>query len=182
MMFCPKCSHDNPVEALFCGNCGLRLDTSTTTATLPAPYNPVTSEVVAAPVLETRYVRYAGFWVRLLAAVVDISILIVVTVIASLLPMGSFGSSALFWVLSIAYFVLFTGLRGQTPGKMLVGIRVVDADGNQPGLARAAVRESFGKLCSGLVFYLGFLWVAWDASKQGWHDKLARTYVLRSRE
>ncbi len=78
-----------------------------------------------------------------------------------------------------AYFVLFTGLKGQTPGKMVVGLRVVDDRGNVPGIARAIMREVVGKFISGLVLNLGYLWVIWDGQKQGWHDKIADTYVVR---
>lgn len=76
------------------------------------------------------------------------------------------------------YWVLFTGLQGQTPGKMLLGIRVVDARGNRPGIARAFMREIVGKFLSKLVCYLGYLWVFVDRHRQAWHDKIADTYVV----
>ncbi len=76
------------------------------------------------------------------------------------------------------YWVAFTGLRGQTPGKALLGIRVVDAEGRRPGLRRAFMREIIGKFLSKLVCYLGYLWAFADQRHQTWHDKIAGTYVV----
>ena len=84
-------------------------------------------------------------------------------------------------ILPWLYYWLFTGLKGQTPGKMAVGIKVIDAGGNVPGLGRAALRETVGKIISAIPLFLGYFWVAWDPKKQGWHDKLAGTYVTKSR-
>lgn len=100
--------------------------------------------------------------------------------------MGAFGAamgqrvlaqSAITW----AYFTLFTGVFGQTPGKMALRLKVVNERGEIPGLGRAAIREIPGKLLSSLVLSLGFLWIAFDSRKQGWHDKIAGTYVVRLR-
>ena len=82
--------------------------------------------------------------------------------------------------LYLLYFTLFTGWRGQTPGKMLVGIRVMDAAGENPGLRRAFMREVVGKFLSSTAFYVGFLWPIWDAQRQAWHDKIAETWVVRN--
>lgn len=76
------------------------------------------------------------------------------------------------------YFVLFTGIRGQTPGKMFMGIKVVDEQGNVPGIGRALLREVIGRFLSGIIFYLGYLWAAWDPRGQAWHDKIAGTLVV----
>ena len=77
------------------------------------------------------------------------------------------------------YHWLFIGLKGQTLGKMAVGIKVVNARGSIPGLGDAALREILGKIVSTIVICLGFLWIIWDGRKQGWHDKIAKTYVVR---
>ena len=89
-------------------------------------------------------------------------------------------ASALILLTPSLYYWLLTGLRGQTLGKMAVGIRVVNNRGTKPGLARAALRESLGKAISTLVLLLGFLWAIWDSRNQAWHDKLAGTYVVSS--
>lgn len=83
-------------------------------------------------------------------------------------------------VLHVTYWVLFTGLAGRTPGKMAVGLRVVDATGARPGIARAAMRELVGKFLAGLPLWLGFIWAGFDGRHQGWHDKIADTYVIHT--
>ena len=87
--------------------------------------------------------------------------------------------SPVFPVVFLLYHWLFTGLKGQTLGKMAVGIKVVNAEGSMPGLGIAALREIPGKIASFIVICLGFLWIIWDVRKQGWHDKIAKTYVVR---
>ena len=62
---------------------------------------------------------------------------------------------------------------------MAVGIKVVDRQSNIPGLGPAALREVLGKIVSGIAFCIGFLWIAFDSNKQGWHDKIASTYVVK---
>jgi uncharacterized RDD family membrane protein YckC len=78
------------------------------------------------------------------------------------------------------YHVLFIGLKGATPGKMLLGMKVVDQNGHQPSIGTAFVREVPGKIVSGIVLGLGYIWAAFDARKQGWHDKMAGTHVVRA--
>lgn len=78
------------------------------------------------------------------------------------------------------YFWLLTALnKGQTLGKMITGIRVVSAEGEAPGLGQTALRELVGKGLTELAFGLGFLWILWDKQRQGWHDKIAHTYVIK---
>jgi uncharacterized RDD family membrane protein YckC len=122
---------------------------------------------------------YAGFWIRLAAALID---LVVISVVFLTLRFIHFGFPFLFSSIFIPwlYYWLFTGLKGQTPGKMAVGIKVVNARGSIPGLGTAALREIPGKLVSSVVFCLGYLWIIWDIKKQGWHDKVAGTYVVRA--
>ncbi|MEK7214095.1 MAG: RDD family protein, partial [Chloroflexota bacterium] len=86
--------------------------------------------------------------------------------------------AVLAFVVQVLYLVLFTGLKGQTPGKMFMGIKVVDEQGGVPGIGRAIMREVIGKFLSGLLFDLGFLWAAWDPQRQTWHDKIATTWVV----
>jgi uncharacterized RDD family membrane protein YckC len=67
--------------------------------------------------------------------------------------------------------------RGQTLGKMALGLRVVGPDGGNPSFWRAALREVIGKYISGLALFLGYLWMLWDGGQQTWHDKMAHTHV-----
>ena len=135
-----------------------------------------------------------GFWIRLGAWIIDVFVLWVISAALSALlffvaligdggvGVGSFVVRVLLTLLlPWLYYWLFTGLKGQTPGKMLVRIRVVDAHGDIPGLGRAALREVPGKIISTIAFFLGFLWIGWDGQKQGWRDKIAGTLVVRAR-
>ena len=75
--------------------------------------------------------------------------------------------------------IAFWNRKGATPGKMLIRARVVDAaSGGAPRLGQLVVRY-LGYFLSIMPFMLGLLWVAFDRRKQGWHDKLARTVVVR---
>ena len=77
--------------------------------------------------------------------------------------------------------IIFWLARQATPGKMAVHARVVDAlTGNPVTVAQAIVR-SFGYFVSTIPLCLGLIWVAFDARKQGWHDKLAGTVVVRKK-
>ncbi len=84
-------------------------------------------------------------------------------------------------LVTVAYFTLGEGSRsGQTIGKRLLGIRVVDfATGAGIDHVRALGR-SIGRLLSGFILGLGYLWMLWDRDGQTWHDKLASTTVVRA--
>lgn len=69
------------------------------------------------------------------------------------------------------------GKTGQSLGKKFLGISVVDERGLPIGVGGAALREIIGKFVSAIVCYIGFLNAFWDAKKQGWHDKIAKSYV-----
>jgi len=80
----------------------------------------------------------------------------------------------------IFYYIYFTGSKGQTLGKKAVKIKVVkESDNSVPGYGTAFLREIVGKFVSSLVFSLGYFWVIWDSKKQGWHDKIAHTIVIK---
>jgi uncharacterized RDD family membrane protein YckC len=82
-------------------------------------------------------------------------------------------------IFSLAYFIVAWSRSGQTIGKMAVGIKVVGADGQPPSGGRAVLRY-IGYIISGLVLALGYFWVIYDQKRQGWHDKIAGTYVVYS--
>ena len=69
--------------------------------------------------------------------------------------------------------------RGTTPGKWMVGLRVVRQSGKRAGFMTMFFREFIGKMLSGLVFCLGYFWILIDKDNQGWHDKLVTTYVVQ---
>ena len=122
-------------------------------------------------------VEYVGGMTRLGAAIIDGGIVFAISFVLFWLP--RFANWVPIGFLLLLYHWLFTGLRGQTPGKMAVGIKVVDVQGNRPTLRIAALREVLGKVISTVVLFLGFLWIDIDKQKQGWHDKIADTYVVK---
>lgn len=82
-------------------------------------------------------------------------------------------------VFGIIYYVGFWSSSGQTFGKSMLGIRVVGKDGKKLNVGKAILRY-IGYLISGIVLSLGFLWVLFDGKRQGWHDKIAGTYVVEA--
>jgi uncharacterized RDD family membrane protein YckC len=75
------------------------------------------------------------------------------------------------------YYLFFWTLAGQTPGKMLLGLRIVSLDGSHLTLWQA-LRRFIGYFLSALPLYAGYWWVLIDNRRQGWHDKLAGTVVV----
>jgi uncharacterized RDD family membrane protein YckC len=86
-------------------------------------------------------------------------------------------------IAQLMVFTLFTimplTLWGLTIGKAVLGIRVVTATGETPGLLRVILRETLGKGCSACIVYLGFLMAIWDDRNQALHDKIAGTFVVQ---
>ena len=83
---------------------------------------------------------------------------------------------------SYSALVLALWAYGLTPGKWLLGLRVASRDTGEPvGFWRMALREIVGKLLAAILCYLGFIWALVDATRQGWHDKIAKTLVIRTR-
>lgn len=81
-------------------------------------------------------------------------------------------------VMNLFYFTYFHGTTGQTLGKRMLGMKVVRSTG-EPIRTGVAFLRWAGYIVSGLIFNLGFLWIAFDGRKQGWHDKIAGTCVIR---
>lgn len=133
---------------------------------------------------------YAGFWIRVLASLIDTILMLFITVPVLLWIYGTdyFLSENLVqgaWDILVSYIlpaiavIAFWVYRAATPGKMAVKIRIVDAKtGGRPS-AGQFVGRYFGYFVSMLPLLLGIIWVAFDARKQGWHDKLAGTLVVR---
>ena len=126
---------------------------------------------------------------RLAAYVLDLAIPVVALV--TFLGVGTAGAATesetgtaigglLSLILILAYIVwaLVLFSKGMTPGKKVLGMRVVREDGRTAGFGTMFVREWIGKFISGLILSLGFLWILFDKENQGWHDKLMSTYVV----
>ena len=150
------------------------------------------------------FYTYAGFWRRLVAYTIDGLIVGIVFIILAFIAGVAFFSGTIssgsnvwvnemndpsrmlsftlwFWFFStltnIAYFTYFHGSSGRTPGKMLLGLQVVSVEGGPISFGTAFLR-SVGYLVSSFVFCLGYIWIAFDKRKQGWHDKIAGTVVI----
>lgn len=80
-------------------------------------------------------------------------------------------------VFSLWNVIYRMGKTGQSLGKKFLGIAVVDERGLPIGVGMACLREIIGKMISGMVCYLGYLNALWDDRKQGWHDKMAKSFV-----
>lgn len=143
--------------------------------------------------------EYVGFWPRVVAFVIDsllygivLAIVVVPAVVAyhgparwqPAKPFAEFFASGpadflLTWLLPMVGTVLFWVVARATPGKMWLSAQIVDArTGGQPSAAQYVIRY-LGYFVSALPLCLGLFWVAFDARKQGWHDKLARTVVVK---
>ena len=138
-------------------------------------------QILDAPQEERINLEYAGFWIRLVAYVIDLIMLSVVGFVLGF-AMAGFGSQAIGTVMNIligvSYFALMESSSYQaTLGKMAVGVKVGDHNGDQISLLNAVGRY-FGKMISGLLLCIGFMMIGWDEKNQGIHDKLASTYVF----
>jgi|SRR3990170_1544037 len=126
----------------------------------------------------------AGFWIRTFAYIIDgIGVGIVSGIIASIIGDGPGGSTStgLNIILGLAYFAYFWSAQGggQTLGMRVLNLKVVRTDGSALTITQALIRY-FGLFVSFLCLFIGVIWVAFDADKQGWHDKIAGTYVIRT--
>jgi uncharacterized RDD family membrane protein YckC len=135
---------------------------------------------------------YGGFWARVLAFILDAIILgVLSTALAPLFGTGNmvqvegsrfeinYTANAISTLLGLIYFIGFWVWRQQTPGMMPFNMRVVRADtGEGIDWVRGLLRY-VGLLISFVVIFIGVIWAAFDGRKQGWHDKIANTVVVR---
>ena len=136
--------------------------------------------------------EYAGFWIRLWASVID-TILVCIIIFPILTAVYGFAywestrmvqgplDFLLSWVAPAVAVVLFWISRQATPGKLAVGVTIVDATtGGKPTTGQLLGRYA-GYYVAAIPLLLGFIWVAFDPRKQGWHDKLVGTVVVRKK-
>jgi len=139
-----------------------------------------------------RQPRYVGFWLRVVASIID-SLLVSFLVYPLLYTLGAMDpiavgrSSGLVGllinlVLPAVAIVLFWIYKSATPGKMVVGAAIVDAETLGKPTTGQLIGRYLGYYVSIVVLMLGFVWIAFDRRKQGWHDKLAGTVVIRARD
>ncbi len=135
--------------------------------------------------------RYAGFWLRFIAYIIDTVIVDVVAFVIGAvsglwLGGGGYNSAAATVVsslLAVVFVLLYWSVAESsawqaTPGKLAVGVCVTDLAGRRISFGRALGR-TLGKLLSMLFFGIGFLMAGWTARKQALHDLLAGTLVVK---
>ena len=144
--------------------------------------------------------KFGGFWIRVCALLCDLVIIRTITwLLITMVIIGYTGgakgffsgdylynvsmvewssSAILDFIMTLIYFTLFLGKTGQTPGKMLFGLKVIRTDGSLVTYGHAFVR-TIGYYINMLTLLIGFFWVGIDPIKQGLHDKIAGTYELR---
>ncbi|MGA7579367.1 MAG: RDD family protein [Desulfobaccales bacterium] len=188
-MFCPACGQEAPESANFCQHCGQTLNWAATGTQIQrtAARRPVPFE-------------YAGFWLRLVAFVIDtivvamvilgaVTVLKVVLGVPVGLSAGRYGVQALergrgliFLIIMVVpwlYWALMESSSQQaTLGKMALGLKVTDLEGEPISFGKATGRY-FGKFVSELILYIGFMMAGWTAKKQALHDIMAGTLVVK---
>lgn len=168
-----------------------------TGAVHPAPAGPIPTNYYQPP--RQTYAQYAGFWLRFVAWFIDAIIsgiagAIVGGIVGFIigLSMASSGSSTqqieaiagvmgqlLGIVIGWLYCAIMESSSTQaTLGKMALGLRVTDMEGNRISFGRASGRH-FAKILSGLILLIGYFMAGWTERKQGLHDMIANTLVLR---
>ena len=142
--------------------------------------------------MNTAQPEYVGFWARFGASLVDSILMGIILVpigrlfvvggdLESAFRLDSPANIAMNGILPAIAVILFWMYRQATPGKMAISARVVDAKtGGTLGVGQSIVRY-LGYFVSTIPLGLGLLWVAFDPKKQGWHDKIAGTVVVRER-
>lgn len=135
---------------------------------------------------------YAGFWVRAVASIIDTILIMLFTVplVFTVYGSGFLLSDSMIngsWDFVISYVlpaiavVLFWHFKSATPGKMVMGLKVISlGESEHMSIGKSALRY-IGYYPSMMIFMLGIIWVAFDKKKQGWHDKIANTAVIKSR-
>ncbi|MDJ0834519.1 MAG: RDD family protein [Gammaproteobacteria bacterium] len=136
---------------------------------------------------------YGGFWLRFIASFIDSIWVMALTFTLGWMVYGAiyfestdiiqggadfFISYVLPFVLTMAFWFYWAA----TPGKMLLGLKIVDANSLDKASKGRLVLRYFAYYVSLIPLGLGFFWVAWDKRKQGWHDKIARTLVVKDKE
>lgn len=134
--------------------------------------------------------EYAGFWIRVGASIIDsILLLIIIVPILSAIYGAEYWEGESFilggWDILFNYFlpavvvIVFWSYKSATPGKMIAKIKIVDAKTGEKPSTGQLIGRYLGYYISTIPLLLGIIWVGLDRRKQGWHDKLAGTVVVR---
>jgi uncharacterized RDD family membrane protein YckC len=145
-------------------------------------------------VVETDELEYVGFWSRVGASPIDTILIIAVTypLLGLICGEAYFASDAAFiagrtdflisYVFPAIAIITFWSVKQATPGKMVIRAKIVDEKTSRTPSTGQYIGRYIGYFLATVVLFLGFIWVAFDSKKQGWHDKLAGTVVVRSKK
>lgn len=139
---------------------------------------------------EQKSMNYAGFWIRFAAALIDGVILGIIGRLifgneVTNITMNNEGVSAGVYytgwrnIVPLLYVIGFWIWLSATPGKLALKLKVVDEKGNNITWKTALIRY-LGYFVSAAVILIGFITIGFDKKKQGWHDKIAKTYVIKT--
>jgi uncharacterized RDD family membrane protein YckC len=134
--------------------------------------------------------EYAGFWIRVWASLIDtiLIILIIIPLLIAIYGVEYLDSSKfiqgywdflLNWILPAIAVIVFWIYRSATPGKMIFKLKIIDAVTGEKPSTMKFIGRYLAYYVSTLPLLMGLFWVAFDKKKQGWHDKLAGTIVVR---
>jgi len=145
---------------------------------------------------------YAGFWIRVGASIIDTIVMLIVFIPTAMMIYGantmstevnsqnmsywsssfqmeSSGNIFLNYILPAALVLAFWFYKSATPGKMMTKLTIVDAKTGKKPTPIQFILRYLGYFLSS-IFFLGFIWIAFDKRKQGWHDKIAGTVVIKN--
>lgn len=137
--------------------------------------------------------EYVGFWPRVWASIIDTVLMLIISMplLMSIYGKNYFSMTGVLqgpadfiisYILPAVIVIIFWSSQNATPGKMAIGAKIVDAStGEAPSLGQYIGRY-FGYFLSSIPFFLGLMWVGFDRKKQGWHDKVAGTVVVRAKD
>ena len=170
---CPRCRHRNDFDSAFCVNCGLPFDGEA-----------VAPVVAAGSFLGPTGTPYQGFWIRLVAYIIDYFVLVILLVLLLSLIPGLPGASNIFGlyfyavIMRMAYDTVMIGQFRGTIGMLVVRIEVLCENGSAVSYWRALGRH-LATYVSGLILGIGFLVVAFQEDKRALHDLIAGTIVVK---
>jgi uncharacterized RDD family membrane protein YckC len=137
--------------------------------------------------------KHAGFWVRLIAYLIDSVVTIVIALIMIIGGIAMLGGNAtpesvkvMSNIVSILNFIIILGYWSITQssswqatiGKKVMGLKLVNQDGTRVSFMKALGRSTIGYLISGIVIYIGFIAIGVTKEKVGFHDMIFKTYVV----
>jgi uncharacterized RDD family membrane protein YckC len=197
-------------ESRFCSECGRPFPASELvsigSATVCAQCKPIFMQRMREGGQAIGQRRYAGFWIRFVARLIDGVLLFIVSLIISIpltLVMGGAaigiggsrdpaaalaalpailalaGLRALIQIaIGVTYEAYFVSTRGGTLGKLALGLKIIKADGSPVPLGLAAGRY-FAQILSSIILFIGYIMIAFDSEKRGLHDMICDTRVVR---